>query len=79
MPRKGYEVITVTDEAREALSKLKVMLNAKSFSEAIVKAYALVDTFYRLLSPDYPRPDVTKTKATYIRISLPQHHTVPSS
>ncbi|MEM1694415.1 MAG: hypothetical protein QXL19_10240 [Ignisphaera sp.] len=52
MPRKGYEIITVTKEAREALNELKIKLNAKSISEAIIKVNELVDTILAILIPE---------------------------
>lgn len=53
MPRKGYEVITVTKEAHLALLELKTKLNARSISEVIIKLNSLVDAFFTILSPDY--------------------------
>lgn len=75
MPRKGYEVITVTKEARDALMELKVKLNAKSISEAIVKLNTLVDAFYAVISPDYESRgglEEGDRKVTPIRIHIRQ-------
>lgn len=53
MPREGYEVVTITKEARDALNELKVKLNAKSISDAIIKLNKLVDSFFMILAPEY--------------------------
>lgn len=76
MPRKGYVLVTVTEDAHAALMELKTKLNAKSASEAIIKLNTLIDTFYTILSPDYAEWIKEHTrqerKAIPIRIQIRQ-------
>lgn len=77
MPREGYEVITITKEAREALNELKIKMNAKSVSEVIIKLNKLVDTFFTILVPEYSErtrytsPRSEEDHYTPIRIQIP--------
>ncbi|MEM1561034.1 MAG: hypothetical protein QXN35_05735 [Ignisphaera sp.] len=72
MPRKGYEVITVTKEAREALNELKIKLNAKSISDAIIRVNELVDAILSILVPERIEKQSYKQKmnASPIRIQI---------